>query len=419
MEMSGVDKSVTLAGKTLLISLIDSPAPSCPELFMPSPVPPTQDAPRLAAPPALDPNADPLRVGLPKQRGYGQWIVSRMCDVRTVLTDPTTTVDMLTPKAMARFMSQQGVTLEQTMEIVRIVARAHRVPNDAERRDAIAITRLFQGTLQDLDMASALGAIASAEGRTVDVMADILRPMLGAWRATAVAIDPELGQRVEDGLLAMMIAVEQHAPNDFAPIEPLAVAVMQDLTLLAKTRGKAHEMPVTHWISPAFLALLPIAYTSVAMLAHLAETPELQETLRARPELRPGYIREVERLMNSVRYGIRQIGATGLNLGDAWLPPRSLVVLDFSAANRDPALWQEPDTCLLDRPRQPTATFSLGPLACVGGQASRQFLSLLLDAVMQRVRVSLPQPGAEPDRLVTQWSITRGYRLCRLCLSTR
>jgi hypothetical protein len=372
----------------------------------------------MVAPLALDPNADPLLVGLPRQRGYGQWIVSRMCDVRTVLTDPTTTVDMLTPKAMARFMSQQGVTLDQTMEIVRVVSRAHRVPNDTERRDAIAVTRLLQATLHDLDMTSPLGAIASAEGHTADVMADLLRPILGAWRATALAIDPELGQRVEDGLLTMMIAVERHGPNDLAPIEPLAVAVMQDLALLERARGKAHEIPIMHWISPAFLALLPIAYTSVSMLAHLAETPELQETLRARPDLRPGYIREVERLMNSFRYGIRQIGATGLNLADVWLPPRSVVVLDFSAANRDPTLWQEPDTCLLDRPRQPTATFSFGPLACVGGQASRQFLSLLLDAVMQRVRVSLPHPGAEPDRLVTQWSITRGYRLCRLCLSS-
>lgn len=418
MEMSGADKSVTLAGKTLLMSLIDSPTSSCSELFMPLPVPSTQDAPRLAAARVLDPNTDPLLVGLPRQRGYGQWIVSRMCDVRAVLTDPTTTVDMLTPKAIARFLSQQEITLDQTLEIMRIIGRAHRVPNDAERRDAIAVTRLLQGTLQDLDMASMLGALALAEGRTVDVMADLLRPMLAAWRATALAIDRDLGQRIEDGLLAMMLAVERHGPSDLAPVEPLARAVMQDLTLLEKTRGAAREMPITHWISPAFLALLPIAYTSVSMLAHLADTPELQDALRARPELRPGYIREVERLMNSFRYGTRQIGATGLNLGDAWLPPRSLVVLDFSAANRDPALWQEPDICLLDRPRQPTATFSLGPLACVGGQASRQFLSLLLDAVMERVRVSLPRPGPEPDRLPTQWSITRGYRMCRLCLSS-
>lgn len=366
----------------------------------------------------LDPNTDPLVVGLPRQRGYGQWIVTRMRDVRAVLTDPATTTDMLSSKATARFMSLRGITLDHTLEILRIVGRVHRVPNDAERLDAVAVTRLLQGALPELDMASRLSDLASDEGAAVDVMADLLRPLLGAWRANALSIDLDLGQKIEDDLLELMIEVERRGPSGLEPLEPMARAVMQDLTLLGQTRGKGREMPITHWISPAFLAILPVAFTSVSMLAHLAETPELQDTLRARPELRPGYIREVERLMNSFRYGTRQIGPAGLDLGDSWLPPRNLVVLDFSAANRDPALWSEPDSCLLDRPRQQTATFSFGPLACVGGQASRQFLSRLLDAVLGHVRVSLPSPGTEPDRAPTRWLIARGYSMCRLRLST-
>ncbi|QLQ20230.1 MAG: hypothetical protein HZT43_18960 [Exiguobacterium profundum] len=61
-----------------------------------------------------------------------------------------------------------------------------------------------------------------------------------------------------------------------------------------------------------------------------------------------------------------------------------------------------------------TASFSFGPLACTGSQLSRQFLAGLLDAVLQTVRLSLPAPGDEPDRRPTDWSIMRGYTLCRL-----
>lgn len=340
-----------------------------------------------------------------------------MRDVRAVLSDPATTVDLLTPKAIARIIAQQGIMPEKTLAIMQVFGRAHRRPNDAERLDAITVTKLLHCALPGLDLNATLAGLASSKGTTADTMDAVLRPILSTWRAAALGIDADLGQRVEDGLLQVIVAIEQHGLANLALVEPLANAVTRDLAELDAKRCKARDMPITHWVSPAFLAILPVAYTGVSMLAHLAEIPDLQEKLRVRPELRPGYLREVERLMNAFRYGTRQIGPAGLDLGDAWLPPRSLVVLDFAAANRDPALWDDPDLCLLDRPRQPTATFSFGPLACVGGQLSRQFLGKLLDAVLDTARVSLPALGSRPDRRPTNWSIARGYAMCRLHIS--
>lgn len=362
----------------------------------------------------LDPNADPFVVGPPHRRGYGQWLVSRMRDVRAILTDPATTVDLLTPKSIARIREQQGTAANATMSILRVVARTHRTTNDAERLDAIAVTKQLQAALPGQDLRIPLASLAGSGGITADAMAAVLRPILMPWRAAALGVDGELGQRVEDGLLRLMVSVEEAGIEGLAAVEHFAEQTVRDLGLLDATRSQCREMPVMHWISPAFLAILPVAYTGVSMLAHLAENPQLQEELRVSSDLRPGYLREAERLLNAFRYATRQIGPAGLDLGDAWLPPRSLAVLDLAAANRDPVVWDDPDICRPGRPPQPTAAFSFGPLACTGAQLSRQFLARLLDAALETVRLSLPPPDGEPQRLPARWSITRGYAMCRL-----
>lgn len=381
---------------------------------MPPSAPPVQDAARLGVPTALNSCLDPVAACLPRQRAYGQWLLTRMRDVRAALTDPATTVDLLVPKAISRLLDGQGATTEATMAILRVVGRAHRTPNDAERLDAIAVTKLFQAALPTLDLRAPFLALTNAGEADADAVACVLRPSLMNWRAAALGVDAGLGQSIEDGLLGLMVAIERGGLAALPAQEPQAARILRDLAEMGSSRREARQMPVMHWISPAFLAILPVGYTGVEMLAHLAENPGLQEQLRAQPDLRPGYLREVERLMNSFRYLTRQVGPAGLDLGDCRLPARCSVVLDIVSANRDPAIWDEPDQCRLDRPRQVTASFSFGPLACTGSQLSRQFLAGLLDAVLQTVRLSLPAPGDEPDRRPTDWSIMRGYTLCRL-----
>jgi hypothetical protein len=374
---------------------------------------PASEAPAQAAFGALDPNSDPVRPGPPRRRGYGQWVVSRMSDLRAVLSDPATTVDLLTPKAMMHGLRQQDIGADSVLAISRIVGRTHRQPNDAERRSAIAITRRLQAGLADLDLAGAIGAVVGSGPDTIDAQGDLLRPILGAWRASALGIDAELGQRIEDGLVGLIVQMERQGIHALSGLEPLAAATMRDLHRLETGRDDA-GIPVLHWISPAFLAIVPLAHTGVSMLAHLAQSPDLQHRLRRRPELRDGYVREVERLLGAFRYATRQIGPGGLDLGPVRLPPRAVVVLDLSAANRDPEIWDRPDDWCLDRPRSATATFGFGPLGCTGAVLSRQFLGRLLDAVLATARVAETADAGAADRLPADWSIIRGDRVRRL-----
>jgi hypothetical protein len=375
---------------------------------------PTQEPVRPAAMALLSANSDPVSVGPPRQLGYGRWLLSRMRDVRAVLADPATTVDRITPKAVAHNHAGREAEVAATMALCRIVFRLHRVPNDAERQDAITITRLLQAALPRQDMQAQLACAAGASGATIDVVSGILDPMIATWRGDALGVDASLAQGIAIRALQVFEEFDGNSIRWLGPVEPLSASVLRDLENLRATHPETRDMPVLHWLSPAFLAIWPLIYTATAMIAQLAETPGLQEDLRSSADLRPGYLREVERLFGAFRYPVRQIGPLGLDLGDTRLPPRSYVVLDLAAANRDPEVWDDPETCRPDRPQRPTVSFLTGPLACTGGQLSRRFLALLLDALLGSVRVGLPAPAGGPDRLSALWCVQRGYALCRL-----
>lgn len=364
-----------------------------------------------------NPNADPVVARPPWRRSYGQWQISRMRDVRAVLGDAGTRPDNLSIKALSRFCESRGIEVPMMTAFLTLLARSLRRPNDEERHDAIAVTRRLTETLPMLDMRTRLATLAGAGGMTADATTAVLGSCILPWRSAALSVNADLCQKIEDGLLHLLVTIERSDVSELAALEPQAAAIFDDLSRLTPEQGRGLEIPVRNLVSPAFLAIQPLSRMGVSMLAHLADHPDLQETLRDRPALRQGYLREVERFLASIRYVTRQIGPGGLDLGDVQLPPRCLVILDLVAANRDPDLWDEPQMFCLDRARQQTATFSFGSLACTGGQLSRQFLGRLLDTVLETTRLSLPQASDGPDRIPSRWSLIRGYDMCRLRFS--
>lgn len=370
---------------------------------------PFSDAPRQARPTPLDAHTDPIRPAPAQQRGFGQWIISNMKDVRQVLTAPTTSADQVTPKAVKRASGSQRESMNRLLTIFRVVNRAHRTPNDDERAAAIAITRKLMEGLLDLDFAHHLGGNVFARTGVLDAAGDVIDPLVRAWRAFSLGIDEDLGQSIEDRLIEIMLRLERLNDADLTELEDLASRTLQDMDHLCTESPVAGEIAVTHWISPAFLALMPMRLTSVSMLEYLASDPATQERLRADPSLRPAYIHEIERLAGAFRYVVRQIGPQGLDLEHVRLPPRNIVILDLSAANRDPAIWDFPDDLRLDRPRQATASFSFGPLACTGAATSRQFLEKLLDSVLANCRVSAPASGQGGRSVPCAWPVLRGH----------
>lgn len=120
-------------------------------------------------------------------------------------------------------------------------------------------------------------------------------------------------------------------------------------------------------------------------LWHLAEHPEDAARLRADPTLMPTAIEEFLRAYAPVTMAREVIQDTVID----GCPMRSghMVLLSFPAANRDPALFPDPDRVILDRTENRHAAFGLGIHRCVGSNLARMELTVAVETFLQRVPV--------------------------------
>jgi cytochrome P450 len=81
-----------------------------------------------------------------------------------------------------------------------------------------------------------------------------------------------------------------------------------------------------------------------------------------------------------------------------------IVALGFSAANRDPAIFECPDEVRLDRSPNRHLTFGAGPHLCAGAGVARMELAVTLEALLESSIGISPDPDNHP-----QWK-TRGDR---------
>lgn len=123
---------------------------------------------------------------------------------------------------------------------------------------------------------------------------------------------------------------------------------------------------------------------------HLLDTrPELLQSLRRDPELLPAFVEEVLRYESSVQFSVREVVAP-IVLDGRPIEPGDRLLIGFGAANRDPALFEEPDQFNLHHPRGTGFALGLGPHFCLGAALARleaeiAFRALLLGPTWVRV----------------------------------
>jgi cytochrome P450 len=118
----------------------------------------------------------------------------------------------------------------------------------------------------------------------------------------------------------------------------------------------------------------------------LLERPELMAQVRDDVEARHWAVEEALRWEPSVGNLPRQACADGAVFHGVELPPDAPMVYSFAAANRDPAMFPDPDRFDLDRRPQEMLTFGLGEHFCLGAWLGRQEMRVALDVVLERTR---------------------------------
>ena len=204
------------------------------------------------------------------------------------------------------------------------------------------------------------------------------------------AHDEERRRRGRSGTLTYLlqeIEVRRSSPGD---------DLISDL-LHAEVDGK--PVPESHVLGTAALTLIAGVDTTWSSIGasqwHLATHPDDRTRLVAEPELMPTAIEELLRAYSPVTMG--RIVTEDVELGGCPMKAGDRVLLNFPAANRDPAAFEHPDTVVIDRTENRHAAFGLGIHRCAGSNLARMELRVALEEWL----AAIPDFRLDDDTAVT------------------
>ena len=120
-----------------------------------------------------------------------------------------------------------------------------------------------------------------------------------------------------------------------------------------------------------------------ALLA-LYRNPDQLDTLKARPELMPGAVEEFLRYDSSVQLTARH-ALEPADIAGVELPPGRSVIAMLGAANRDPAMFDDPERLDVTREKVKPMSFGGGIHLCLGAQLARLEAAEALTALFERL----------------------------------
>ncbi|WP_006241360.1 cytochrome P450 [Mycolicibacterium tusciae] len=120
------------------------------------------------------------------------------------------------------------------------------------------------------------------------------------------------------------------------------------------------------------------------MLDTLARNPDQYDMIRANPDLIPMAVEEQLRFSSPIQNLYRYTRAA-YQVGNVTIPAGARLLLSFGAANRDPLIFEDPDTFRADRDPRMHIGFGHGAHMCVGAPLARMEAQAVLRELVTRV----------------------------------
>ncbi len=118
-------------------------------------------------------------------------------------------------------------------------------------------------------------------------------------------------------------------------------------------------------------------------LWHLATHPDDRDRLVREPELMPVAIEELLRAYSPVT--MARVVTEDVEYGGCPMRTDDKVLMNFPAANRDPEIFEDPDTVHLDREHNRHVAFGSGIHRCAGSNLARMELQVALEEWLGRI----------------------------------
>lgn len=172
-------------------------------------------------------------------------------------------------------------------------------------------------------------------------------------------------------------------------------------TRLAKERIAGKPLPDAEIVSIVrnwTVGELSTMAACVGILAgYLASHPELLATLRADPARLPAAIDEILR-MDAPLIANRRIVRQPVDIGGTHFEPGDRLSLIWASANRDEAVFGDPDGFQPARDPSLNLLYGAGIHVCPGAPLARLQLRIVMEALLQQVRSIQRVPGKAPVR---------------------
>lgn len=334
---------------------------------------------------------EPLaRVQLP----YGEvaWLATRYDDVKTVLTDPRFSRAAAQGKEQPRIreeMTYEGIIGLDPPDHTRLrklagkaltARRVNDIRQDAQRiANEYIDTMIAQGSPGDLVENFALPF-------PITVICELLgvpfedRAKFRAWTEALTNATAQVMVYAEQlfAYMGQLVAQRREEPTDDL------------LGALVKARDEGDRLTEQELLSIAGVGLLLTGVETVSthipnFVYALLTRPELMAQLRADRSLVPSAVEELLRMipLNPAamfpRYVVEDVELSGgvVRTGD-W------VLASLPGANRDPEVFENPETFDFHRKQNPHVAFGHGPHHCLGAQLARMELQVALNTVLDR-----------------------------------
>jgi cytochrome P450 len=117
----------------------------------------------------------------------------------------------------------------------------------------------------------------------------------------------------------------------------------------------------------------------------LLRNPESLDLVHRRPELIRRAIEEVQRMQSAVQFFPSRSTTADIEIAGTLIPKGSAVHLVYSAANRDPARFPDPNRFDPEREDNEHFGWGSGIHTCLGGPLARLEVNLALETFLRRV----------------------------------
>lgn len=222
--------------------------------------------------------------------------------------------------------------------------------------------------------------------------------------------DTALNGQTNDARMAAWAGLYQHLHDAISArsTQP-ARDDMIDVLLAAEIDGE--RLPFSDVVGNAMLLVQAGLETTASAMSfafhYLATHPEARELLSSDLERLPRAVEEFVRFAGSI-HGIPRTVTRDVELSGHTFRRGESVVVNYAAANRDPAQFEQPDRCVLDRQANRHLGFGAGVHRCIGSNLARLEFTVGLEQVLSRMGDFTLAPGGAA--VFHGNSVTRGFR---------